>query len=57
MYIDRKIVKHYNKRRGKIMRNFMVAYVRVVKKMARENGCWVTGKKRRESGHKLIKKM
>ena len=34
------------------MRSFMVAYVKVVEKMARENGCW---KKRRESGHKLIR--
>ena len=32
----------------------MVAYVRAVKKIARDNGYWVAGKKRRESGHKLI---
>ena len=40
MYIDRKIVKHYNKGCGDIMRSFMVAYVKVVEKMARENGGW-----------------
>ena len=38
--MDSKIVKHYNKGCGNIMRNSMVAYMRVVKKMARESGRW-----------------
>ena len=39
VYIDRKIVKHYNKRCGNRMRTSVVAYVRAVKKMAREHCC------------------
>ena len=33
------------------MRSFMVAYVRAVKKMARENGCWKEKKREWTQAH------
>ena len=40
MYVDSKIVRHCNKGCENSMRNNMVAYMRAVEKMDRENGCW-----------------
>ena len=49
--MDRKIVKQYNKGCGNRMRNSMVAYMRVVKKMDRENGCWKEKKSKWTQAH------
>ena len=49
--MDSKIVKYYNKGCGNRMRNSMVAYMRVVKEMARENGCWKEEKSKWTQAH------